>query len=121
MLAGYYGGWLDHLVSRLGDVMLAFPALVLYIILITAVGPSMLNIVIAVTLAYAPGVSRPARSQVLAMSHQDYVKAAEARGDPPTYIRVREHLPNAHRPLIVALYTRGAPTGNQICPHSLPA
>src|SRR3546814_18073400 len=88
MLAGYYGGWLDHLVSRLGDVMLAFPALVPYIILITAVGPSMLNIVIAVTLAYAPGVSRLARSQFLALRHQDYVKAAESRGDPPPYLLV---------------------------------
>src|SRR3546814_11229420 len=110
MLAGYYGGWLDHLVSRLGDVMLAFPALVLYIILITAVGPSMLNIVIAVPLAYAPGVSRLARSQVLALRHQDYVKAAEARGEPPLYIMVMEILPTARGPLRVNLCLRPGST-----------
>src|SRR3546814_19081231 len=77
MLAGYYGGWLDHLVSRLGDVMLAFPALVLYIILITAVGPSMLTIVIAVTLPYAPGGSRLPSNQVVAIRYQAYVKDAQ--------------------------------------------
>src|SRR3546814_13826437 len=64
MLAGYYGGWLDNLVSRLGDVLLAFPALVLYVILITAVGPSMLNIALTVTLAYAPVVSRAEERRV---------------------------------------------------------
>lgn len=52
LLAGWYGGWIDVAVSRIGDVMLSFPALVLYIILITAFRPSLLNIVIAVTLAY---------------------------------------------------------------------
>lgn len=110
LLAGYYGGWLDHLVSRLGDVMLAFPALVLYIILITAVGPSMLNIVIAVTLAYAPGVSRLARSQALALKHMDYVKAAEARGEPGLSIMLMEILPNARGPLIVDLCLRAGYT-----------
>lgn len=110
LLAGYYGGWLDHLVSRVGDVMLAFPALVLYIILITAVGPSVINIVIAVTLAYAPGVSRLTRGQVLALKSQDYVKAAEARGEPGLYIMVMEILPNARGPLIVDLCLRAGYT-----------
>ena len=109
-LAGYYGGWLDHLVGRIGDTMLAFPALVLYVILITAVGPSMLNIVIAVTLAYAPGVSRLARSQVLALKNMDYVKAAEARGESGLYIMVMEILPNARGPLIVDLCLRAGYT-----------
>src|SRR3546814_5224608 len=79
-------------------------------IFITAVGPSMLNIVIAVTLAYAPGVSRLARSQVLALRHQDYVKAAEARGEPPLYIMVMEILPNARGPLIIDLCLRAGYT-----------
>src|SRR3546814_14976550 len=70
----------------------------------------MLNIVIAVTLAYAPGVSRLARSQVLALRHQDYVKAAEARGEPPLYIMVMEILPNARGPLIVDLCLRAGYT-----------
>lgn len=109
-LAGYHGGWIDHLVSRVGDVMLAFPALVLYIILVTAVGPSLVNIVVAVTLAYAPGVSRLTRSQVLALRHMDYVKAAEARGEPWLYVIVAEILPNARGPLIVDLCLRAGYT-----------
>src|SRR3546814_18403728 len=70
----------------------------------------MLNIVIAVTLAYAPGVSRLARSQVLALRHQDYVKAAEARGETPLFIMVMEILPNARGPLIVELCLRAGYT-----------
>lgn len=110
MVAGYYGGIADSIINRVGDVMLAFPVLILYIILITAIGPSMLNIVIAVTLAYAPGVSRLMRSQVLALRNMDYVRAAEARGEPPLYIMVAEILPNVGGPLTVDLCLRAGYT-----------
>src|SRR3546814_14236603 len=70
----------------------------------------MLNIVIAVTLAYAPGVSRLARSQALALKHMDYVSAAEARGEPALYLMVMEILPNARGPLIVDLCMRARST-----------
>ena len=79
-IAGYSGGMADQVISRLSDVMLAFPALIIYVILLTSLGPSLINIVIAVTLAYAPGVSRLARGQVLAIKELDYVKAAQASG-----------------------------------------
>lgn len=110
MLAGWYGGWIDVLVSRVSDVMLSFPALVLYIVLITAFGPSVWNIVIAVTLAYAPGMARLMRGQVLSVKSADYVLAARARGEPGLYIMVVEILPNVGGPLIVDLCLRAGYT-----------
>ena len=109
-IAGYAGGLLDQLVSRASDVMLAFPALIIYVILLTSLGPSLINIVIAVTLAYAPGVSRLARGQVLAIKEMDYVKAAEARGDHPLSIILFEIMPNARGPLVVDLCLRAGYT-----------
>ena len=110
LLAGWYGGWIDVVVSRIGDVMLSFPALVLYIILITAFGPSVLNIVIAVTLAYAPGVARLMRGQVLAVKERDFVSAARAAGESGPYIMFVEILPNVGAPLVVDLCLRAGYT-----------
>ncbi|MFN3641899.1 MAG: ABC transporter permease [Gemmobacter sp.] len=109
-VAGYRGGWVDAAVSRLGDVILAFPALILYVILITTWGPSVLNIVIAVTLAYAPGVARLTRAQVMALRNLDYVRAAEARGEPAWSVVLHEILPNARGPLLVDLALRAGYT-----------
>ena len=80
LCAGWYGGWIDSTLSRAGDIMLAFPALLLYIVLITSFGASLLNIVIAVTLAYAPGMARLMRGQVLSLKEMDYVTAARGVG-----------------------------------------
>lgn len=110
MLAGWYGGWVDVLVSRISDVMLAFPALVLYIVLITSFGPSLWNIVIAVTLAYAPGMARLMRGQVLSVKSEDYVLAARARGEPAPWIMGVEILPNVGGPLLVDLCLRAGYT-----------
>lgn len=109
-VAGYFGGWLDQVVSRGSDIMLAFPALIIYVILMTTLGPSMINIVIAVTLAYAPGVSRMARAQVLAIKELDYVQAAKARGEHPLAIVLFEIIPNARGPLVVDLCLRAGYT-----------
>ncbi len=110
LLAGWYGGWIDVAVSRIGDVMLSFPALVLYIILITAFGPSLLNIVIAVTLAYAPGVARLMRGQVLAVKEYAFVAAARTAGESGPYIMFVEILPNVGAPLVVDLCLRAGYT-----------
>ncbi len=106
MAGAWYGGWTDTILARAGDVMLAFPALVLYIILITTFGPSLWNIVIAVTLTYAPGVARLMRGQVLAVKGLEYVLAARAAGESPIYIMAAEILPNVGTPLIVDLCLR---------------
>lgn len=101
MLAGYYGGWIDALVSRVSDIILAFPVLVLYVILIANIGPSVVNIVIATTIASAPGIGRITRSLVLGLREQEYVAAARLRAESTLYIMLVELLPNCRNMLIV--------------------
>jgi peptide/nickel transport system permease protein len=101
MLAGYHGGWIDLLISRISDILLAFPVVVLYVILIANIGPSILNIVIATTIASAPGIGRITRSLVLGLKQQEYIAAAKLRGESALYIMVVELLPNCRGMLIV--------------------
>ncbi len=101
MVAGYMGGWIDNLISRASDIILSFPVLILYIIMISTIGPSALNIILAVTLAASPGIGRIVRGMVLDLRNHEYVDAAKIRGERPIYIMVVELLPNARGPLIV--------------------
>jgi peptide/nickel transport system permease protein len=101
LVAGYRGGWIDELLSRVGDIILSFPVLVLYIIIIATVGSSGVNIIIAITFASAPGVMRIVRGLVLDLRSRAYVAAAQLRGESPWYIMLVEILPNARGPLIV--------------------
>ncbi len=101
MLAGYYGGWIDTLISRASDIILAFPVLVLYVILIANIGPSVVNIVIATTIASAPGIGRITRGLVLGLKEQEYVAAAKLRAESTLYIMLVEILPNCRSMLIV--------------------
>lgn len=101
MLAGYYGGWIDTIISRFSDIILAFPVLVLYVILIANIGPSVINIVIATTIASAPGIGRITRGLVLGLKQQEYVAAARLRGESTLYIMLVELLPNCRSMLIV--------------------
>ena len=101
MLAGYYGGWIDTLISRVSDIILSFPLIILFIIIISVFGPSALNIVVAVTLAASPGIGRIVRGLVLDLRNLEYVSAAQIRGESGLYIMVVELLPNARGPLIV--------------------
>jgi peptide/nickel transport system permease protein len=99
--AGYHRGWWDNILSRISDIILSFPVLVLYIIIIATFGASGMNIVIAVTFASAPGIMRIVRGLVLDLRNREYVAAAETRGEPALYIMLVEILPNARGPLIV--------------------
>lgn len=101
LAAGYFGGWVDECLSRLGDIILSFPVLVLYVLIIATVGASALNIVVAITFASAPGIMRIVRGLVLEQRSRDYVDAARTRGEEPWWIMVVEILPNARGPLIV--------------------
>ncbi len=101
MMAGYYGGWADALIGRFSDVILAFPVLVFYVILISNIGPSVINIVIATTIASAPGIGRITRGLVLGLREQEYVAAAKLRGESALYIMLVEILPNCRSVLIV--------------------
>ena len=101
LLAGYKRGWVDDVLSRVSDIILSFPVLVLYIVLITSVGRTNLNILLAVTFASAPGIMRIVRGLVLDLRNRDYVAAAQTRGESSWYIMFVEILPNARGPIIV--------------------
>ena len=87
-------------ISRAADVILSFPVVVLYVILIANIGPSALNIVVAVVLASAPGIARIVRGLVLSLVHHDFVAAAQLRRESDLYIMLVELLPNCRAPLI---------------------
>ncbi len=101
LAAGYRRGMVDDVLSFVANVILSFPVLVLYVIIIATVGASAINIVIAVTFASAPGIMRIVRGLVLDLRNREYVFAAETRGETPWRIMLVEILPNARGPLIV--------------------
>jgi peptide/nickel transport system permease protein len=101
LLGGYFGGLIDEVVMRILDAIMAFPTILLYLIIISAIGPSAVNVVIAITFVGAPGVARLVRSLTLDIRTRDYVRAAETRGENPFYIMFVEILPNARGPLII--------------------
>jgi len=101
LLAGYVGGPVDALISRMTDAMLACPFLILAIALAAFLGPSLTNAMIAIGVTATPVFIRLTRAQVLAVKVEDYVEAARALGNPPWRIALRHVLPNAISPLIV--------------------
>jgi len=101
LAAGYRGGWVDDILSRLADIILSFPVLVLYIIIIATIGASGINIIIAITFASSPGIMRIVRGLVLDLRNRDYVAAAQTRGESDWKVMLVEILPNARGPLIV--------------------
>jgi peptide/nickel transport system permease protein len=101
LLAGYYGGLLDEVIMRALDALMAFPQILLYLVIIAALGPSAVNVVIAITIAGAPGIARLVRSLTLDIKTRDYIAAAQTRGEHPLYIMFVEILPNARGPIII--------------------
>jgi ABC-type dipeptide/oligopeptide/nickel transport system permease subunit len=101
LAAGYHRGWWDTILSRVADIILSFPVLILYIIVIATFGASGFNIVIAITFASAPGIMRIVRGLVLDLRNRDYVAAAQTRGESALHVMLVEILPNARGPLIV--------------------
>jgi peptide/nickel transport system permease protein len=101
LVGGYFGGWLDEVVMRILDAIMAFPTILLYLIIISAIGPSAINVILAITFVGAPGVARLVRSLTLDIRTRDYIRAAETRGEHPIYIMFVEILPNARGPLII--------------------
>jgi len=101
LVAGYYRGWADVVISRISDIILSFPVIILYLIIISQFGPSALNIILAVTFIASPQVSRIVRGLTLELRERDYVAAAKMRGESAIYIMLVEILPNARGPLIV--------------------
>ena len=100
-IAGFAGGWVDTLLMRVTDVMLAFPSIVLAIAIVAALGPSLTNLMIAVGVVAIPTYARQVRASVLEVKAEDYVTASRALGAPPGRVLLRTVLPNCLTPLLV--------------------
>jgi peptide/nickel transport system permease protein len=101
LLAGFYGGVIDRVLSFIANVVLSFPVLVLYIIIIVTLGASGANIVLAVTFASAPAIFRLVRALALDIRRRDFIAAAITQGEGAVHIMVMEILPNTLGPLTV--------------------
>jgi peptide/nickel transport system permease protein len=104
--AGYYRGWVDLVLSRAGDIILTFPVIILYMIVLAAFGSSAGNIIAVLTLTKAPIIARIVRGLTLELREREYVAAAKMRGESGLYIMVAEILPNARGPLLVDMCLR---------------
>jgi peptide/nickel transport system permease protein len=101
LVAGFFGGRVDAVVMRLVDVLLAFPYLLLALIIVAALGPGLTNSMIAIGIVYTPQYARLIRGQVLAVRNADYVRAARALGAARVRIMLRHVLPNSFTPILV--------------------
>jgi peptide/nickel transport system permease protein len=101
LLAGYNGGWIDRLIGWLVNVVLSFPAVLLALTIVAALGTGTFNVVIAVGVAAIPTYTRLVRGQVLSARRQPYVRAAVVVGNRPLRIVLRHILPNIFGPIIV--------------------
>jgi peptide/nickel transport system permease protein len=103
LMAGYFGGWVDTLVMRLMDILLAFPAILLAIAIVAVRGPGLTNTILAVAVVGVPGYARVVRSMVLSLRERDYVDAARMVGVSNTRIMFGHILPNSLTPIIVQM------------------
>lgn len=100
-LSGYLGGWVDTVVMRVMDVVLAFPGLLLALVLVAILGPGLMNAMIAITLVLLPHFVRLTRASVMTERDKDYVVAVRTAGAGPIRLMVKTVLPNCLAPLIV--------------------
>ncbi len=109
VVAGYYGGRVDDVLMRLMDILLAIPPMLMSISIVAALGQSMVNLLIALAIAYIPVFARVIRSTILSIKGQEFVEAARACGTSNARIILRHIIPNAIGPIIVeATLTMGA-------------
>jgi peptide/nickel transport system permease protein len=101
LISGYVGGGVDILIMRASDILMSFPTLLLFILIITSIGSSPLIVVVSVAIGNVPVITRIVRSLTLDERTRDYVNAARLRGERRRYILLREILPNVSGPLIV--------------------
>jgi peptide/nickel transport system permease protein len=101
LITGYRRGWFDEIIMRFMDAMMAFPVVMLYLLVIVAFGQSAVTVVLAVAVAHTPAISRLVRGLVLDLRNREFVAAARMRGESTRYILFREILPNATGPILV--------------------
>jgi peptide/nickel transport system permease protein len=101
IVAGYYGRWVDAIISRIFDIMLAFPSILLAIAVVSILGPSLQNALIAIAVINIPNFGRLVRSRVLSVKQEEFIMAARAVGMKDTRILFHHILPNSISPVIV--------------------
>lgn len=101
VFAGYRGGWTDEVLMRLSDVFMAFPVILLAMVVVVVLKPGLINTTIALIIVWWPSYARLMRSQVLSIKERAYVEAAVASGASPWRVTIRHILPNALAPLMV--------------------
>lgn len=110
LISGFAGGWVDLVIQRLVEVMLAFPGLLLALVVVAVLGPGLNNVVLAVGIGGIPGYVRLVRGQVLAVKEREFVEAGRAMGAGDWRLMLRHILPNILSPIVVVvtLGTAGA-------------
>ncbi|RUV56584.1 ABC transporter permease subunit, partial [Mesorhizobium sp. M5C.F.Ca.IN.020.29.1.1] len=101
VLAGYFRGWVDTLIMRIMDVILAFPSLLLALVLVAILGPGLFNAMLAIALVLQPHFARLTRAAVMAEKNREYVISAKVAGASHLRLMVKTILPNCLAPLIV--------------------
>ncbi|MBN6186180.1 ABC transporter permease [Aneurinibacillus sp. BA2021] len=101
LVAGYFGRWVDTVISRLFDIILAFPSILLAIAIVTILGPGLSNALIAIAIINVPTYGRLVRSRVLSIKEEEYITAAKVLGMSHVRILFSHILPNSMAPIIV--------------------
>ncbi len=101
LLAGYLGGWVDNVIMRFMDILLAFPGLLLALVIIAVLGTGLFNVMIAIGIASIPTYTRLVRGDTLSVKENEYAVAAHAQGASALRIMIRHILPNVVAPIIV--------------------
>jgi len=101
LMAGYFGGWIDDVIMRLGDIQLAFPFILLAIMFLIVLGPGVLNIILVLGIGQWITYARIVRGQTLSLREKEYVEAARALGESTASVMFRTILPNIIAPLTV--------------------
>lgn len=106
LITGYFGGWLDEIVSRVLDTVLSLPVVITAMLVLAALGPNTVGVILVIGFVFTPIIARTVRATVLAERELDYVTAAHLRGEGPIYIMFVEILPNVMGPIIVEFTVR---------------
>jgi peptide/nickel transport system permease protein len=101
LVAGFFGSWADSVLMRLMDIILAFPSILLAIVIVTILGPSLPNAMLAIGVVFVPQIARVVRSSVISVRERDYIEAERALGAGNVQIVLSGILPNSMAPLIV--------------------
>lgn len=106
--SAFFGGRVDEAIMRTIDAVMAIPSLLFALLIVNLLGKSSVNALLAIAIAFTPGMARITRSVALAVREQDYVSAAIARGETAAYVVLREMLPNVVGPIVVEMTIRVA-------------